>query len=94
MQPMKRCSNSTPQSGKLEGIVYGAAHPETAFANDMGIDFRGPDVCVAQQFLDRPDVVPGFQQAGGKAVPECVAVCGLASRFVIETFQGSGLPPV
>lgn len=39
---------------------------------DMGVDLRGGDVAVAQQFLDDAQVGPAAQQVGGKAVPQHV----------------------
>ena len=38
----------------------------------MGIDLRGGDVGVAEQFLDRPQVSATAQHMGGKAVPQSV----------------------
>jgi hypothetical protein len=44
-----------------------------------------PDIGMAQQLLDRPDVIVGFQQMGGKAVAERVR------RDPLETFAlGTG----
>jgi hypothetical protein len=37
------------------------------------------DVLMPQKFLDRPDVVSSFEQAGGKTVPKSVAACRLAN---------------
>lgn len=39
----------------------------------MRVDHRRPNVLVAQQFLDRANVVPVDQQVRGKGMPERVA---------------------
>lgn len=54
-----------------------------AAAEHVGIELGGRHVLRSEQFLHGADVVPGFQQARGKAVPKRVA----AGRL----FQ-SGLP--
>ena len=49
---------------------------------DQGVDLRGGDRRVAQQFLDDPDVGPAVQQVRGERVPQRVR------RYV-----GSGVQP-
>ena len=39
------------------------------FVKDMRVDHRGADVFVAEQLLDGPDVVTGFEQMGGEGMP-------------------------
>ena len=43
----------------------------------MGIDHCGAHVLMAQQLLDRSDVLPTLQQVGGKGVPKRMAAGGL-----------------
>ena len=40
----------------------------TAPVQDMGVDHRRAHVLVAQQLLDRPNIIPIFQQVGRKGV--------------------------
>ncbi len=44
-----------------------------AGGGDVGIDHRGFQAGVAQQFLDGADIGAGFQQVGGERVPQGVA---------------------
>ena len=41
---------------------------------DLGVDHSRGDIRMAEQFLNRPDVVPFLQQMRGKRVPQRVAV--------------------
>ena len=66
------------------------------FVKDMRVDHRGTYVFVAEQLLDGPDVVTGFEQMGGEGMPKGVAAdvfddssfadgflyCPLEDRFV------------
>jgi hypothetical protein len=50
-----------------------AALPEPAAAvQDVGVDQRGLEAAVAEEFLDRPNVVAVGQQVGGEAVAQAV----------------------
>ena len=53
--------------------VQGAFHAFASFVEDMGVDHSGADVFVAQEFLDRSYIIAGFQQMGGKTMPEGMA---------------------
>ena len=53
---------------------------------DVGIDFGGADVGVAEQFLDDPQVRPVFQQVRGEAVAEHVR------RYVSRPMPGPRAP--
>ncbi len=44
----------------------------------MGVDHRGGDILVSQQFLDGADVVAILQQVGGEGVPQGMAGCAFA----------------
>ena len=57
----------------LSGKVRRAPDAPSALVQDMGIDHGGVDVAVAQQFLDRPDIVPFFQEMGSERMPEGMA---------------------
>ena len=50
--------------------IKGALHPQPAPVEDVGIDHRRADVGVAEELLDRADVVPAFEQVCGERVPE------------------------
>jgi hypothetical protein len=50
------------------GGVERAADPERAGLQDVGIDHRGADVLVAEEFLDGADIVSGLEEVGGEAV--------------------------
>ena len=43
-----------------------AANGEAAALEHVGIDHRGLDVLVAEQFLDRADVVAVLEEMGGE----------------------------
>ena len=62
----------------------------------MRVNHRGADVSVAQEFLDGPNVIPVFQEVGGKAVPKSVGACrlgysslqhGLSYRLLQDRFM-------
>ena len=52
-----------------------AADAEWAAVQHVGVDHGGSDVAVAQQFLNGADVMPPFQQMGGKGMAQAVG-CG------------------
>lgn len=41
-----------------------------SLAQNMGVDHRGADVFVPQEFLDHPYVIPACEQVSGKGVAE------------------------
>jgi hypothetical protein len=45
----------------------------------MGIDHRGTDITMAQEFLNRADIVAVFQQMGGEALRKVWGVAGLVT---------------
>ena len=49
-----------------------APDAQRASIQDVGVDHRRPDIVVAEQFLNRPDVVPHLQQVGGKGMAQRV----------------------
>lgn len=49
-----------------------AADGFPAFVENMRVDHRGANVAVAQQLLDRADVVPVFQQMRGERMTQGV----------------------
>ena len=53
----------------------------------MGVDHRRAYVSVAQQLLDRPNIIAIFQQMGGKGVTERMTAC----RFGDPCFQSGFL---
>jgi hypothetical protein len=67
---------SRPLSNKptrLSEDIHGAPHSPPPFVEHVRVDHRGLDVLVAEELLDRPDVVPGQEEMGRKGVPQCVA---------------------
>ena len=66
-----------PATGATQRVQW---TPDTAAAavEHVGIDHRGADVGVAQEFLDGADVVAPFQQVGREGMTEGVACGGLA----------------
>jgi len=53
-------------------------HSFAAPVEYLGVDHRGFDILMAKEFLNRADVIPVFQQVGGKGVPEGVTAHRLA----------------
>ena len=49
-------------------LVEWTADSQSAAIEDVGIDHRRLDVFVAEEFLNRPDVVVGLQQVRGKGM--------------------------
>ena len=52
--------------------IHRAAHGRRTAIEDMGVDHRSLDVAMAQEFLDRPDIIAGFEQVRGEGMPEGV----------------------
>jgi hypothetical protein len=57
------------RSALSEGFIKRAPDTEDILLCHVGVDHGGLKILVAEQLLNRPDVVPGFQKMGGKAVP-------------------------
>ena len=66
--------------------VGGAAHAAWASVDHMLVDHRGAHVLVAQKLLDGANVLPPFQQMGGKEMADGVAA---RSLLPIEPQQAS-----
>ena len=60
------------------------ADPSATAIEHVGVDHRGADVGVTQQFLDGPDVVAALQQVGGERVPNRVRRRPLVDRRGLE----------
>jgi len=80
-----RCVEGAPLSRHLMriGIITASIASEpvnrTATARrstveDMGIDHRCLDVAMAQEFLDRSNIVTAIEQVRGERMPECMTV--------------------
>ena len=41
-----------------------------SFVKNMSVDHRGFDIIVAQEFLNRPDIITALQQMGSKGMAE------------------------
>jgi hypothetical protein len=64
--------------------VERAAHALAAAIEHMRIYHGRAHVCVAEQLLDRADVVAIFQQVGREAMPEGVAARGLCDPGALD----------
>jgi len=60
-------------AGVKLGGVERAGHAAASLVQHVRVDHRGFDARMAQEFLDRPDIIPVFQQMGSETVPERVA---------------------
>jgi hypothetical protein len=47
-----------------------ASDAKAATLEDVGIDHGRPDIVMPEEFLNRTDVVPVFEQVGRKGVPQ------------------------
>lgn len=52
--------------------VRGASDTFPSPVQDMRVDHRCADVFMSQQLLDRPDIVPVFEQVSRKRMPQAV----------------------
>jgi len=88
-----RSSRSSLVSGKSAGcgggcngaavsFIQGTADAAATTVEDVRVDHCGADVAVAEEFLDRADVVAGFEEVGGEGVAQRVAACGLGDACV------------
>ena len=54
-------------------FIERATHSESTFGEDVSVDHCCPDIAMAEEFLDRADVVSLFQEAGSEGMPERMA---------------------
>lgn len=66
-------------------IIQRAAHAAAATVQNMGIDLRGLHILVAQQFLDRADVIAVFKQMAGETMAQA---CFPESLFQVTLVNG------
>lgn len=59
----------------------------------MGIDHRGFDIFVPQQFLHRADVIPRFQEMRGKTVAKGVRANGFVKSCQFRRRLDGALQP-
>jgi hypothetical protein len=69
--------NREESQGRPSESVRWAPDSSAASVEDVGVDHGRLEVAVAEELLDRADVVAGFQQVGGEGVPQGVRACGL-----------------
>ncbi len=69
-----------------EDPIRGASDRTRAPVEDMRVDHGRTDVVVAQELLDRPDVMAIVQQVGGEGVTQGVAAHALGDASA----EGSG----
>lgn len=62
-----------PAALRLRRSVQRAADAHGTAVEDVGVNHGGADVAVAEELLDRADVVAGLEQVRGEAVAESVA---------------------
>ena len=74
-----------PSSQPLQSIDW-ASHPRATPVQNMCVDHGRPHIAMAEEFLNRSDVVPVLEQVGGKGVPECVAGSRLGQARLAEGF--------
>ena len=68
--PLLQWIRITPFVGLQQ--VGGAADPEGAAVDDMGVDHGGVQITAAHQLLDGSDVLAAFEQVSGKAMAQGV----------------------
>ena len=56
-----------------------APYAQRASIQDVRVDHRGVDVGMAEQFLNRPDVVPALEQVGRERMAERMATDAFAT---------------
>lgn len=92
--PLLQWIRITPFAGLQK--VGGAADPEGAAVDDMGVDHGGVQITVAHQLLDGSDVLAAFEQVSGKAMAQGV-LCGLLDQAGIQMVSallfGFGVAP-
>jgi len=59
-------------------VIERTGHTLAAFVENMGVNHRGADVGMTEQFLHSTDIVTAFQQMRGKRMPKGVRRSGLA----------------
>ncbi len=92
--PLLQWIRITPFVGLQQ--VGGAADPEGAAVDDMGVDHGGVQITAAHQLLDGSDVLAAFEQVSGKAMAQGVW-CGLLDQAGIQMVSallfGFGVAP-
>ena len=82
----------TPRMQKpVAKTVCRAVYPVPSAVQPMGIDHCCTDILVAQQFLNRADIVPIFQEVRGKGMPQGVATDRLVNPGFARGFFGSAV---
>ncbi len=66
-----------PRRSWLAIHIEGAPDAAAAAIEDVCVDHGGADVVVAEEFLDRADVVAALEEVGGEGVPQGVTARGL-----------------
>ena len=64
-------ASATSQCGRPITIDW-TFHRESILSEDVRVDLCGPHVLVPEQFLNRPNVCPVYQQVRGKRMPKRV----------------------
>lgn len=80
-----------PRTTKGLQEVYGALDTSAAPVQDVGVDHGRLHALVAEEFLDRPDIVAVHQEVGGEGVAQVWQVAGLA-RPAARTAWWQGTP--
>jgi hypothetical protein len=69
-----------------KGVGWAADSQATAI-QDVGVNHRGTDIPMAQELLNRADIVTDLEQVGRKGVPQ-----GVTMRRLGNTTRADGLP--
>src|SRR3989442_6299653 len=78
----------TPRALQVQSeAISRALDSPAAPVQDMGVDHRRAHVLMAQQLLDRPNIIPVLRQQGLKGVAKRMA----ASRVGVPCFQSAFL---
>lgn len=81
---MLSCSRWRCGHGTSAEPGYRADHGRSSPIQHVGIDLRGFNIAVAQQFLHGTDVLAVLQQMRGKGMTQAVAVCVLMNASCLQ----------
>ena len=69
-------ANKPPKAQTLVPVrlspIQGGFDRESAALENMGVDHRGFDILMPEQFLDGPDIIAILQEVGREGMAECV----------------------
>ena len=80
MHPSRLAALAPQDDGTLRARVGGPIGADQAFGIDLGINLRGRQRGVAEQFLDRADVAAASEQVRGERMAQRVRRRGFRQR--------------